>query len=339
MSMSYRISLTIVVSACTTFWGAAEEGGDQGLEITRTAHGIRVMVRGEPFAEYVVDQANKPYLYPVYGPTGEQMTRAYPMKTIEGERHDHPHHRGINFGHQSIGGVDTWTEQLTWDEFTKDPKKAKLVQARSKNLGRIRHVKFTKLEAGESNAVVVAMCNYLAAAGRKFLTEERRMRFHVGHGIRMIDIDQDLIANEGKIRFADIKDAGLSIRVPTSMAVTSRQGGTILNSEGDRDRKAWSKSAEWCDYSGPVHGKTLGIAVLNHPSSFRHPTRWHAREYGLLTANPFASKKFIRSLPDTSFDLAKGERIKLRHRFILHAGTAEAAGIAEAFKLYAKEPR
>ncbi|MBL62751.1 MAG: hypothetical protein CMI30_05015 [Opitutae bacterium] len=69
--------------------------------------GLIILHKGKPFAEYVVDQANKPYLYPVHGPTGAAMTRNYPMKLVEGERHDHPHHRGINFGHEGIDGADS----------------------------------------------------------------------------------------------------------------------------------------------------------------------------------------------------------------------------------------
>jgi len=36
-------------------------------------------------------------------------------------------------------------------------------------------------------------------------------------------------------------------------------------------------------------GETLGVAIFNHPPSFRHPTSWHARTYGLFTANCFGS--------------------------------------------------
>jgi hypothetical protein len=35
------------------------------------------------------------------------MTRAYPMQDVSNEakeQRDHPHHRGITFGHESIGG-------------------------------------------------------------------------------------------------------------------------------------------------------------------------------------------------------------------------------------------
>jgi hypothetical protein len=304
-----------------------------GFEVKEREGGVDVTVGGKPFATYVLDQANKTYLYPVYGPTGKQMTRAYPMKDVEGERKDHPHHRGINFGHQGINGVDTWLEALTYGNKKKDAK----VKARLAAMGRIKHLKFTKLEGGKDHAIIAELLEYQDGSGKRFMTEERTITFRVVGETRTIDWDQDLVASEGDLSFADKKDAGLSIRVRTSMDVDSKKGGVIVNSEGDRDKGAWSKKARWCDYNGPVEGEHLGVAILNHPSSFRHPTAWHVRTYGLFTANAFASKEFNKKNPDAGFTLKKGDRVKLRHRFILHKGNEKQAKIEEAYKAYAKE--
>ena len=311
-----------------------------GFSITETDNTVVVKVDGKPFATYVLDQANKPYLYPVYGPTGKQMTRAYPMKQVEGERHDHPHHRGINFGHEGINGVDTWSEKMTWEELSQRGERwVARSKERLKALGKIRHRKFTQLKATRKSAVIEQLCDYVSREGKIVLTENRRLTFRVVGDTRTIDFDQDLIASEGDAHFEDKKDSGLSIRVPTSMDVTSEPGGTIINSAGDRDKDAWSKAGKWCDYNGPVAGEHLGVAILNHPSSFRHVTRWHVRTYGLFTANPFASQQFNKKDPDASFTLKAGERLKLRHRFIFHRGDEKAARIAEVYEAYAQEKR
>jgi hypothetical protein len=76
--------------------------------------------------------------------------------------------------------------------------------------------------------------------------------------------------------------------------------------------------------------------MLNHPGSFRYPTGWHVRSYGLFTANPFASRSYDKSNPRADFELKAGERVKLRHRFLFHQGDEKAAKIAEAFEAYAK---
>jgi hypothetical protein len=152
-------------------------------------------------------------------------------------------------------------------------------------------------------------------------------------------VDQDFIAEDADVRFDDHKDAGLSIRVPTAIAVDSKQGGHIVNSEGAADKDAWGKAAKWCDYHGPLGGEHVGIGFLNHPSSYRYPTRWHVRTYGLFTANPFAQRDYDKSLADGATTLTKGERLKLRHRFLLHSGDEKAGKVEEAWQQYSKEAK
>lgn len=137
----------------------------------------------------------------------------------------------------------------------------------------------------------------------------------------------------------DKKDSGLSIRVPHSMSVDAKEGGKLINSEGQTDADTWGKRAKWCDYHGPVEGEHLGIAFLNHPSSFRHPTPWHSRTYGLFTANPFGLSQLKLQEESGAFELKQGDRVKLRHRFIFHKGDEKAAQIEEAYQDYAKETR
>jgi hypothetical protein len=120
------------------------------------------------------------------------------------------------------------------------------------------------------------------------------------------------------------------------MDVDSKKGGSIINSNGITDKAAWGKRAAWVDYHGPVNGKTVGVAVLNHPSSFRHPTPWHVRTYGLFTANPFGLKS-LGQREGGAFTLKKSKRLTLRHRVIFHNGDEKAAKIAAAYKAYAEE--
>ena len=43
------------------------------------------------------------------------------------------------------------------------------------------------------------------------------------------------------------------------------------------------KASPRVDYVGPgSRGQTVGVAILNHPESFRYPTTWHVRDYGLF---------------------------------------------------------
>ena len=312
-----------------------------GFTAEKSAAGVKISHDGKPFAEYVIGEANKAYLFPVFGPTGKEMTRAYPMQKVAGEQQDHYHHRGIWFGHESINGVNSWTERGTStnglpDDQLNAKQKAALAKALP-HLGSVRHRTFREVTSGPDRAVIVSENDYLDAQGKKYLTEIRRLTFRAESGARLIDWDQEFIASEGDAVFGDAKDAGVNIRVPTPMAVDSKQGGRLVISNGKEGAAAWGTRGAWADYSGPIGGEVVGVALFNHPTSFRYPTSWHARTYGLLTANCFGT--LDKSDPNGPHTLKKGEKLVLRHRFYLHAGDEKAGGVAAAYERYAKEKK
>jgi hypothetical protein len=337
-SIYRRQALFALCAGITALSFSSSSAADTGFAIEKTASGgLVVKFEGKLVGEYVIDRANKPYLAPVFGPTGKQMTRNYPMKKVEGEQQDHPHHRGIFFGHEGIAGVDSWIEQATLDE--QEAKKPGSSIAHQAKLGAVKHREYKETKADEKQAVIVALSDVLDASGKKLLEETHTITFRADIDTRIIDFDLDYIASEGPVTFEDKKDAGFSIRVPTTMAVDQKLGGKIINSEGITNADAWAKRAKWCDYSGPVEGETLGVAILNHPTSFRYPTYWHVRTYGLFTANPFGPKSLDKAAEDGAFTLKKAEHVKLRHRLIFHKGDEQTANIAEAFEAYAKEAK
>lgn len=298
------------------------------VEPTGTGGAI-VLLYGEPVGEYVVDRANKPFLWRLAGPTGTFMTRSWPMAAAPGDTVDHVHQRGLTFGHQGVAGFDTWAEEAS---YRGQPDAVEKLAT----LGAIRHRGYRTL-AGGATGVIHALNDIVDAHNRPLLAEERRMTFSFGHSFRTVDVDIDLVAAYGPVELADMKDAGLSIRVPDGMTVDRGLGGTIITSEGHTDADAWSHRACWVDYHGPVEGEHVGIAILNHPTSFRHPTPWHVRTYGLFCANPFGMKQMNPDAESGAVSLAAGKRISLRHRVIFHRGDERAARIAAAYDAYAAE--
>jgi hypothetical protein len=114
--------------------------------------------------------------------------------------------------------------------------------------------------------------------------------------------------------------------------------GHIVNSAGVRDGQTWGKRAEWCDYYGPVEGKTVGIAIFDHPQNPRYPTWWHVRDYGLFAANPFGQHDF-ESLPNKTAGhliVPAGKSVTFRYRIYLHEGDDQQAKVAEKYKQYVK---
>ncbi len=330
--LSLLSSLTVVAFSLTAF------AADKGFSFEKTpSGGVILNYDGKLVTEYVVDQANKPYLYPVIPPGGVPMTRAYPMQKVEGEQWDHPHHRGICLGHEATNGFDTWAERATFE----DPKmKAATRDERLPKVGTQKHRAFTEMKASGDKATFVSVTDHLNPAGQKEFEDVRTITFQMIEGQFVIDYDVVFQATDKPVHFEDRKDAGFSIRVPTSMAVLKEKGapkgGTILNSEGDKDTAAWGKRARWCDYYGPVEGRVVGVAMFNHPKSLRFPTPWHVRDYGLFTANPFGTKSLDKAASDGAFTLQPGEKVVLRHRLLFHEGEGDVTKLNRAYEAYAK---
>jgi hypothetical protein len=240
------------------------------------------------------------------------MTRAYPMAEQPGERKDHQHHRSLWFTHGDVNGLSYWHRETT------------------------KHRAFLRIESGPS-AVIATRNDWLDPDGKKVCEDERTLTFGTDGDARWIDFDIIVKATEGPVKFGDTKEGTFGVRVAATMKVDADPGGRIVNSEGLTDKDAWGKAAAWVDYHGPVDGETVGIAILNHPSSFRFPTHWHVRTYGLFAANPFGLHDFQSSpLVDGAHKLAQGETMTLRYRVLFHRGDEKVGKIAEAFGAYAK---
>ena len=82
--------------------------------------------------------------------------------------------------------------------------------------------------------------------------------------------------------------------------------------------------------------ETVGIAIMNHPDSFRYPTTWHVRDYGLFAANPFGIAAFTGDkTQDGSMTLEPGKSLRFRYRVIIHPGDYKTADIAKMYADYA----
>jgi len=81
------------------------------VELRTTASGVEVTIDGQPFTTYLFDSGHKPILWPILGPTGKEMTRAWPMrKDNPDEKTDHVHQKSFWFDHGDVNGVDFWAE-------------------------------------------------------------------------------------------------------------------------------------------------------------------------------------------------------------------------------------
>jgi len=292
---------------------AAEQ--ESQVQLNQTSYGYDVTIDGKFFAGYHRDFKGTPIIWPVIGPNEKPMTRSYPMTDdVPGETKDHPHHRSIWFTHDEVNGNRHWTNDI------------------------IAHQEFLKTECDGKTAVVVTKNHWQDKDSKAVVCSDvRTVTFGTIDGNRYIDFDLVLTAEQDEVTFTDTKEGTFGIRVPTSMDVDSKKGGVIVNAQGDKDDKAWGKRSDWVDYSGPVDSEIAGIAVFNHPKSFRYPTWWHVRTYGLFAANPFGIKDFDKSLgQDGSIVLKKGESLVFYYRVILHKGNADSLDFGKLYKDYSE---
>lgn len=301
--------------------GGAAAAADTGVAMTELPGKVRVEINGQLFTEYYFQGAPHLYYYPVIGPAGLPITRHYPMKTdAPGEEHDHPHHRSLWYSHGSVNGVDFWSE--------------------SPKAGRIVHGKFLELKSGAEAGVIRSQNNWVAPDGEVVCTDEQTFRVYARPASeRLFDFEITLKAGHKEVVLGDTKEGSFGVRIAESMRLThGKQAGLghIALSTGVRDGETWGKRAEWCDYFGPVEGKTVGIAIFDHPLNPRHPTWWHVRDYGLFAANPFGVHDFEKNPAGAgNLIIPAGQSVTFRYRVYLHEGDDRQAEIARRYQEYA----
>jgi hypothetical protein len=281
------------------------------------AESISLMRGDELLFRYVFRSGNKPIIYPLLGPSGQAMSRDYPMKEASaGGTTDHIHQRSMWLTHGEVNDIDFWAE--------------------GRNAGVIEHQSVDSKNTDREFATLQTTSHWMGTNGKPLLKEQRTTRIGFAGPSRTIELKVDLQAVDQDVNFGDTKEGSFGIRVPDSMAVASKLGGTIINDQGQKDGDAWAQKARWVNYSGPIDGKVAGITIHEHPSSFGHPCRWHVRTYGLFAANPFGVFHFVGGQKTEGHTLKKGELLRLHYLVDLHDGPADPDRTEKQWTKFAK---
>jgi hypothetical protein len=324
----------IILGVPGTLAAAADRTSD--VVVSRLEDRVRVEIGGTLFTEYLFRPSlgRRPFLYPVLLADGTRMTRDFPMRDTPGEDRDHPHQRSLWFAHGRVNGFDFWNEGTAGGPTPK---------------GSIVHDALLLTEGGEVG-VICARNRWLAPDGTTLVcTDETTLRFGAAaHGARWIDFELTLHARpDAPLLLGDSKEGTMAVRVAQWMTPPHRLSGRDIPGEGRivlatgvRDHDAWGKRAAWCDYFGTHDGRVYGIALFEHPSNFRHPTWWMARDYGLLAANPFGQHEFEKTENRQAGDhiVPAGGTLTLRYRVYFHHGDTDTAAIADRYRAYAALP-
>jgi hypothetical protein len=249
------------------------------------------------------EKHKKPFFWPLLA-QGVNLLRGWPMEPKAGEPNDHPHHTGLYFCFGEVNGKEYWS---------KLPIVPKAV---------------VKKEQGPACARIVAE----NAWGEDLAETQDILILNAGADVVM-DWTITLKAANVPVAFArDIKmakEGAFAARLAKELSFAKGDAPEmILDAKGERGEKAArANGSPWVDYSGEVESKKVGISIMNHPSSFRYPSDWHVRAYGLFAANPWILKG--------ENSLAKGESLTLKWRVYVHGGDAAAGKVADVFAGYA----
>jgi hypothetical protein len=293
--------------------------GQGKVEIKEQPGKLRIEIGGKLFSEYVYEKTSRPFLYPIIGPTGAGMTRNWPMKEEGKEEHDHPHHKSWWYAHGDVNGIDFWSE--------------------AKGAGKTVHDGFVEVKSGDVG-IIKSKNKLVAPDGKALATDVRTLKIYNVQDAAMFDFEITTTASNGDLTFGDTKEGTAALRLAETMRNKQKSGpgeGHIINSEGVKDGETWGKRAKWVDYYGPVEGKTVGVAMFDHPKNPRFPTWWHVRDYGLFAANPFGLHDFEKKEKGAGNMVVKaGESVTFRYRFYFHKGNEMDAKVTEQFAEFAK---
>ena len=272
---------------------------------------LAVLIGDDLFTDFVFKGYDKPIFYPIHGPGQIGMTRNWPMSPdVPGEAHDHPHHKSMWFAHP-INGVDFWSETG----------------------GSIQIKKF-ELQPTQ-NRFQTSSIWVRRDTGATVCSDITVYRFGFDESARWIDATITVSATHGDITFDDTKEGSFAVRTHPDLQLTAavQEGvtevfGTAINSNAETGLAIWGKQASWVLYSGPIDEIPMAIAILDHPKNLRHPTTWHARDYGLIAANPFGLHDMQnKPIGSGSWLVKHGDALTLRYRILFLKGHPTAADL------------
>ena len=323
------LSLSFCFIAQTAF------GAAQSVELKRSGNRIEVTIGGHPFTTYYFDPfVAKAYLQPLRSAQGTIVTRAYPVGNEMPAGHEkessiEPHQRPLYFAHGNIDGLSFWSEKTFLKTF---------YIHESQDYGHMVFTKLDEIKSGEDAGSIRAEFNLVGPAGQVLATETQSYTFKGDENTRTIDCEFTIHADHGPVVMGDTKEGTFAIRVAPEL--NSPPSHMINSSGGEGEPNIWGKRANWVNYDSKVSGEDVGIAIFDSPRSFRHPTYWHARAYGLFSANPFGIREFTRDpKQDGSWTIEENKSLTFRYRVVIHHGDYQQAKIAEAYERFAAEEK
>ena len=295
-----------IVSVALLF-GATFSARAQAKKVNAVKIGNRidVTIGDQFFTSYRFEDDEKyPFFFPVNGPVSGGSVTSMRNGT-------YPHHSSLFFGCDRVNGGNYWQEGL--------------------ERGRIISLDAQVIETGGDKAVITDECIWKRPGAPAPIKDKRKITVCCPkEGLYQLDfeVEMEMLID---VEILKTNHSLFSARIAEDLTV--KQGGTMVNSTGDSGEKTtFGTPAPWMDFSGPRKTGYEGIAILQHPSSKWYPSKWFTRDYGFMSPTPMYWPE-----DDNSTKLAKGEKVTLKYRVLVHGGDVKKANIAELFKAYCAE--
>lgn len=335
--MKRNIFIYCLLSTCILFLWSCQS--DNKIEFNQYKDQVDVMVNKNLIATYHFGHhLSKPVLNPVLSPFGDTVTRGFPFTIIEGESRGHPWQNGVYFAYGHEGEVNG---NSFWSLPQERPPDAELPQ--------IRQDKILEIKGGRSKGKIKTLNLWVDSTNKPILEENRVIDFYVlEEDEYKIDFTIQLKAIDTTVIFKDTKEGMFAIRVADWLAENARgtlhqSTGEYLNAHGKKtESNIWGRRSEWVRLEGDKDGRKIGVAIFHHPHSVNYPTYWHARGYGLFSANPLGQYDFQKDMgyevpQHFSLKLNPGESAMFKFRMVIYEGARKKEQFDQEFINFSKD--
>ena len=330
---STKLFITLIISLVLTIFYRENtfcaEKPKVEFSVNESAHKVDVIIKGIVVTSYCwLDDVYKPVLYPLRTLSGIEITRGFPLIPKEGERNDHIHQVGSWLNYGNVNGFDFWGNGSTGKK--------------SENGGVIRHLKIEKLKEGNGEGILVIKARWDDPTGKELLSEGTEYHFISDGKILCIDRITKLTALDETIAMKDTKEGMFAIRVARQLELPSEDNVILLDSSGKPGTEkasenrgvtgnyrsseevtgldVWGTRARWMDLYGIIEDEQISVVICDHPKNLSYPTYWHARGYGLFSANPLGGNDFTNGKEVVNFSVPAGKMVTFRYRTLITAG-------------------
>ena len=304
-----RVAATIPAAAGVLLAMAAVAAG---LELDRRDDRLLIVDEaGRPAAVFTFGDplVGRPAIRDLHAPGGVMVTRPCPIRPgIDADDHA-TLHPGVMLCFSDLSGADPWRHKtaVRFVGFVDEP---------ATTAGTVRFTfaaEYLAEPVDSQTATVVC---------REESTVTIADRSVAGMEVRVVTWDARLTAAGKPVTFADVEEMGFGIRLVKELS--PKWGGRYLAAHGGQDEAGiFGTQADWCDASGEIAGKRVGVTLVDRGADARRAFL-HARDYGWLLANAFGRRSYTKG-ESGAVTIPAGGTLDLQYALVLHGDVPDDA--------------